>query len=66
VFQADSAEEKAAIEGDPILGTVPAIAQGRSLFVEGADYDALQFASALSLPYLLDSFVPKLTAAAKA
>ncbi|GAA4673987.1 iron-siderophore ABC transporter substrate-binding protein [Pseudonocardia yuanmonensis] len=66
VFQAGSEQEKAAIAADPILRTVPAVAQGRSLFVEGADYDALQFASALSLPYLLDSFVPKLTAAAKA
>lgn len=64
VFQSGSPEERAAIEADPILAAVPAVAQGRSLFVEGADYDALQFASALSLPYLLDGFVPELAAVA--
>ncbi|GAA1220822.1 iron-siderophore ABC transporter substrate-binding protein [Pseudonocardia alaniniphila] len=66
VFQSGSQQEKSSIEADPILKVVPAIAQGRSIFIEGADYDALQFASVLSLPYLLDSFVPKLTAVAKA
>jgi iron complex transport system substrate-binding protein len=58
-FQSGSAEERAGIEGDPVLSAVPAVAEGRSLFIEGSDYDALQFASALSLPYLLDSFVPQ-------
>lgn len=62
VFQSGSDEERAGIEGDPVLSALPAVTEGRSLFIEGADYDALQFASALSLPYLLDSFVPKLEA----
>ncbi|WP_181784034.1 ABC transporter substrate-binding protein [Pseudonocardia pini] len=66
VLQSGSAEERAAIEADPILAAVPVVAEGRSLFIEGADYDALQFASALSLPYLLDGFVPELRAVAGA
>ncbi|WP_409332363.1 iron-siderophore ABC transporter substrate-binding protein [Trujillonella humicola] len=61
LWQAGSAAERAQIEGDPILGAIPAVAEGRSLFVEGADYDALQFSSVLSLPYLLDSLVPKIS-----
>jgi iron complex transport system substrate-binding protein len=61
LFQSGSAEERAGIEADPVLAAVPAVAEGRSVFVEGADYDALQFASALSLPYLLDSLLPNLS-----
>jgi iron complex transport system substrate-binding protein len=61
VFQSGSAEERAGIEADPVLSSLAAVAEGRSLFIEGADYDALQFASALSLPYLLESFVPRLS-----
>jgi iron complex transport system substrate-binding protein len=30
------------------------------LFLDGTDYDALQFSSVLSLPHLLDGFVPRL------
>jgi len=63
VWQSGSPEERAGIEADPILAGLPAVVDGRSIFIEGADYDALQFSSALSLPYLLDNFVPKLTAA---
>lgn len=62
LFQAGSPEERAGIEADPILSSLPAVTEGRSLFVEGSDYDALQFVSALSLPYLLGSLVPKLAA----
>ncbi|MGY1745963.1 iron-siderophore ABC transporter substrate-binding protein [Blastococcus sp. SYSU D00695] len=61
LWQSGSAEERAQIEGDPVLNAIPAVAQGRSLFVEDADYAALQFSSVLSLPYLLDSLVPKLS-----
>jgi iron complex transport system substrate-binding protein len=43
-----------------VLSALPAVSEGRSIFIEGADYDALQFSSALSLPYLLESFVPQL------
>ena len=62
LFQSGSPEERAGIEGDPVLAALPAVAEGRALFVEGADYDALQFVSVLSLPYLLDSLLPKLAA----
>ncbi|RBY81021.1 iron-siderophore ABC transporter substrate-binding protein [Blastococcus sp. TF02A-26] len=61
LWQSGSDEERAQIEGDPILNSIPAVAEGRALFVEGSDYDALQFASALSLPYLLESLVPKIS-----
>jgi iron complex transport system substrate-binding protein len=61
LFQSGSAEERAGIEADPVLAAVPAVAEGRSLFIEGSDYDALQFVSVLSLPYLLDSLLPELT-----
>lgn len=66
LWQSGSAEERAQIEGDPILNSIPAVAQGRALFVEGADYDALQFSSVLSLPYLLDSLVPKISGVVQA
>ena len=61
LWQSGSDEERAQIEGDPILGAIPAVAEGRALFVEGADYDALQFSSVLSLPYLLESLVPQIS-----
>lgn len=60
LFQSGSPEERAGIEGDPVLAALPAVAEGRAVFVEGADYDALQFVSVLSLPFLLDSLLPKL------
>ncbi|MGY1603704.1 iron-siderophore ABC transporter substrate-binding protein [Geodermatophilus sp. SYSU D00815] len=63
VWQSGAPEERAGIESDPVLAAIPAVAEGRSVFIEGSDYDALQFSSALSLPYLLENFVPKLAAA---
>jgi iron complex transport system substrate-binding protein len=61
VFQSGSDAERAGIEADPVLSGLPTVAEGRSIFIEDDDYAALQFASALSLPYLLDSFVPELS-----
>jgi iron complex transport system substrate-binding protein len=60
LFQSGSDEERAGIEADPVLTALPSYAAGRVLFVEGSDYDALQFASVLSLPYLLENLVPEL------
>lgn len=60
LFQAGSAEERAGIEGDPIRRTIPAVANGHSLVVDGASYDALQFTSVLSLPFLLEEILPQL------
>ena len=61
LWQSGSDAERAEIENDPVLNSIPAVAEGRALFVEGSDYDALQFSSVLSLPYLLDSLVPKIS-----
>jgi iron complex transport system substrate-binding protein len=63
VWQAGSPQERAEIESDPILAAQPVVREGRALFVDGTDYDALQFSSVLSLPHLLDDFVPRLAAA---
>lgn len=60
VWQSGSPEERAGIAGDPILSSLSVAADGRALFAEGSDYDALQFVSVLSLPYLVDSLVPQL------
>jgi iron complex transport system substrate-binding protein len=65
IWQAGSPQERAEIETDPILAALPVVREGRALFMDGTDYDALQFSSALSLPYLLDQFVPRLAAAAR-
>ena len=61
VFQSGSEAERAGIEGDPVLSGLPTVTEGRSIFIEDEDYAALQFASALSLPYLLDGFAPELS-----
>ena len=61
LFQSGSPAERQAIEADPLLSALPVVQEGRSMFIEGSDYDALQFMSALSLPYLLDQLVPKLS-----
>jgi iron complex transport system substrate-binding protein len=61
LFQAGSPAERAGLEADPVLSALPVVADGRSMFIEGSDYDALQFVSALSLPYLLEQLVPKLS-----
>lgn len=63
VWQAGSPQERAGIEADPILAALPVVRDGRALFMDGTDYDALQFSSVLSLPHLLDGFVPRLAAA---
>lgn len=60
VFQVGSEAERAGIEGDPVLAGLSTVTAGRSIFIADDDYAALQFASALSLPYLLDSFTPQL------
>lgn len=63
IWQAGSAAERAAIEADPVLAALPVTTDGRALFIDGSDYDAIQFGSALSLPFLLESYLPKLAAA---
>ncbi|MGY1858535.1 hypothetical protein [Modestobacter sp. SYSU DS0290] len=63
VWLGKPAAERAGIEGDPVLAGLQTVTDGRVVFAEGSDYDALQFASALSLPCLLENFVPKLSRA---
>ncbi len=63
VWQSGSDAERSEIEADPVLSALPVVRDGRSLFIEGDDYAALQFMSALSLPHLLESFVPQLAEA---
>lgn len=60
VWQSGSDEERSGMEADPLLQQLPVVTEGHSIFIEGSDYDAIQFTSALSLPYLIESFVPKL------
>ncbi len=43
-----------AITGDPILSQLNAVEEGRLLFVEGPQDDALQFGTVLSLTFFLD------------
>ena len=64
VWQAGSPEERAGIEADPILAALPGVTDGRAVFIDGSNYDALQFMSVLSLPYLVEGFVPLLADAA--
>ncbi len=47
VWQSGSDAERAEIEADPVLAALPVVREGRSLFIEGDDYAALQFTSAL-------------------
>jgi iron complex transport system substrate-binding protein len=61
-----SGQGRAAIQADRILAALPVVREGRALFMDGTDYEALVFSSVLSLPHLLDEFVPRLAAAARA
>jgi len=63
IWQVGSSEERAAIEADPILQQLDAVRAGRAVFLAGDAYDALQFTSVLSLPFLLDGVALMLAAA---
>lgn len=62
-WQAGSPAERESIESDPLLQQLGAVRDGRGIFLEGDVYDALQFSSVLSLPFLLDELVPQLAGA---
>lgn len=62
LMQSGSDEERRGMEDDELLQSLDVAQDGRALFVEGAAYDALQFVSALSIPYLLDELLPQLAA----
>ena len=48
---------------DPILSLLKPVKEGRFLFVEGPQDDALQFGTVLSLAYFLDQIEPRIVAA---
>lgn len=48
------------IETDPIVGGLPAMEDGRVVYLEGDLENAFAFNSVLSLPYVLDNVVPLL------
>lgn len=63
VVQAGSPAERRGLEEDPRLDGLDVVRDGRSLFVDGDLYDALQFSSLLSLPFLLDELPGRMAAA---
>ena len=52
-----------AVTGDPILSQLDAVKEGRVLFVEGPQDDALQFGTVLSLKFFLDEIEARVEAA---
>ncbi|QYJ16653.1 hypothetical protein Rxycam_02488 [Rubrobacter xylanophilus DSM 9941] len=54
---------RAAIERDPLVRRLDASREGRVVFMEGTLDDALQFGTVLSLPFLLERAVPRISAA---
>jgi iron complex transport system substrate-binding protein len=52
-----------AIRQDPLHGQLRAAAEGREVFLTHLEGGAASFSSVVSLPYLLDTLVPKLAAA---
>lgn len=54
---------RAAVLEDPILSRLKVVEEGRVLFVEGVQDDALQFGTVLSLEYFLDQIEPRIVAA---
>ena len=54
---------RAAVLEDPVLSLLKVVQEGRVLFIEGPQDDALQFGTALSLEYFLDLIEPRVVAA---
>jgi iron complex transport system substrate-binding protein len=66
VWQVGSAEQRAAIENDPLYRRLDAAREGRAVFFVGLDdplYGSLSFSTVLSLPFALEELVPILEAA---
>ncbi|WP_226358856.1 ABC transporter substrate-binding protein [Pseudonocardia sp. ICBG601] len=51
---------KATVVGDPLLSRLPAMRDGRAVFLEGATELAFAWQTVLSLPSVLDAVVPEL------
>ena len=56
-------DTQATIEADPLYPTLRAATEGRSVFLTEEETAAFGFSTVLSIPYLLDTFVPKLASA---
>ncbi|MDL1900996.1 iron-siderophore ABC transporter substrate-binding protein [Anaerolineae bacterium CFX9] len=65
VFQSvrDWAGGREGIESDPVLSRMPAMQEGRAVFIPPALDDAFQFQTVLSLPYFLEGIVPEIASA---
>jgi iron complex transport system substrate-binding protein len=63
VIAVSTEAERAVIESDPLYQQLNAVQQGRVVFLDQELSGAASFSSVLSLPYLLERFVPKLAAA---
>ncbi len=53
-------EERDEVEALPLWQTIPAVADGRSLFVDQGLAGAMSFSTTLSLPYAIDGLVPQI------
>ena len=53
-------EEREEVEALPLWQTIPAVADGRSLFVDQGLAGAMSFSTTLSLPYAIDGLVPQI------
>lgn len=66
IIRAATAEERAAVESNPLYQQLDVAGDGRTLFFVGPDdpvYGALSFSTVLSLPYAVEEIVPELAGA---
>ena len=64
VWMPSSEEIRQRILSSPLRDGLRAVAEGREVFLDDLQVGAMSFSSALSLPFLLDSLLPQLAAAA--
>lgn len=58
LWATEGPEDRAALEAEPVYGTLEEVRENRLVFTDGITAGAIYFTSPLSLPYLLDSLVP--------
>lgn len=64
VWMPDSESTRQRILTSPLRDGLRAVAEGREVFLDDLQVGAMSFSSALSLPFLLDSLLPQIEAAA--
>ena len=64
VWISGDADINAKIQANPLRQQLTAVAEGREIFLDQMQGGAFSFGSVLSIPYLLDTLVPQLVAAA--